>query len=103
MEILINFIHRARRIAKYLLRNEVLVYLDLSNNELGYDGSRYLSQALKINKTLKCLNLRLNGLSDKAGMKFFQDLIYNRGIKELNLSGNSLEYMVRAVPALTKM
>lgn len=57
----------ARRLAKFLMRNEILIYLDISNNQIDYDGSRYLAQALKINTTLTHLNMRLNCLDDKAG------------------------------------
>lgn len=49
-----------RRIAKYLMRSEILLKLDLSNNAIGYEGSRCLSYALKINKSLETLNLALN-------------------------------------------
>jgi Ran GTPase-activating protein (RanGAP) involved in mRNA processing and transport len=49
------------------MRNEILIYLDISNNQIDYDGSRYLAQALKINTTFTHLNMRLNCLDDKAG------------------------------------
>lgn len=42
----------ARRLSKYLIKNEILTHLNLSNNSIGYDGSRYLAQALKLNSTL---------------------------------------------------
>jgi hypothetical protein len=61
------YLFSARRLAKFLMRNEILIYLDISNNQIDYDGSRYLAQALKINTTLTHLNMRLNCLDDKAG------------------------------------
>jgi len=72
------------------MRNDILLDLDLSDNVIGYEGSRYLSQAIKINKTLQRLNLRLNNFNDKAGLKFFRDISINRSLIELNLSANSL-------------
>lgn len=33
----------ARRLAKFLMRNEILLYLNLANNLIGYEGSRYLA------------------------------------------------------------
>lgn len=34
------------------MRTDLLLFLDLSNNQIGYDGSRYIAQSLKINKSL---------------------------------------------------
>lgn len=60
--------------------------MNVSNNCIDYDGSRYIAQALKVNKTLTHLNLSLNSFSDKAGMKFFKDLMMNRTLENLNTS-----------------
>lgn len=76
------------------MRNEILLEIDLSDNLIGYEGSRYLSQGLKINKTLQKINLRLNNFNDKAGAKFFQDIAMNRALFEINLSSNSLSLEV---------
>lgn len=78
------------RIAKYLLRSEILLKLDLSNNAIGYTGSRYLAKALRLNKSLEKLNLALNQFDDKAGAKFFVDLMANKQILHLNLAANQL-------------
>lgn len=67
--------------------------LNLNNNSISYDGSRYISQALKINKTLEELHLKLNKFDDKAGSKFFKDLSLNTGLKFLDLSANSLAHL----------
>lgn len=76
------------------MRNEILLELDLSDNLIGYEGSRYLSQGLKINKTLQKISLRLNNFNDKAGAKFFKDIAMNRALVEINLSSNSLNFEV---------
>lgn len=77
------------------MRNDILLELDLSDNVIGYEGSRYLSHAIKVNKTLQKLNLRLNNFNDKAGMKFFRDISLNKSLVELNLSANSLGSQVK--------
>jgi Ran GTPase-activating protein (RanGAP) involved in mRNA processing and transport len=41
--------------------------LNLGDNSINYEGSRYLCQALKVNKSLVDLNLKLNRIDDKAG------------------------------------
>ena len=76
------------------MRNEVLLTLDLTDNQIGYDGSRYLAQALKMNKTLQRLSLKLNNIKDKGGSKFFKDLIENEALIELNFAANTLGPLV---------
>lgn len=72
----------------------MLTTLDLSDNHIAYEGSRYLAQALKVNKILKNLNLKLNRLDDKAGSKLCIDLMNNQSnLESLSLSSNSLAHM----------
>lgn len=63
----------------------MLTHLNLSNNTIGFDGSRYLAQALKLNNTLEHLSLKLNAIDDKAGAKFFKDLTFNTNLKVLDV------------------
>lgn len=65
----------------------------MSNNSIGYDGSRYIAQALKLNSTLEYLNLKLNSIDDKAGAKFFKDLTFNTNLKILDFEANLLSTM----------
>jgi hypothetical protein len=68
--------------------------LNLSDNQIAYEGSRYLAQALKVNKILKDLSLKLNRLDDKAGSKLCIDLLNNSSnLETLSLSSNSLGHM----------
>ena len=68
--------------------------LDLTDNAIAYEGSRYLAQALKVNKVLKNLSLKLNRLDDKAGSKLCIDLLNNSSnLESISLSSNSLGHM----------
>lgn len=67
----------ARKIAKFVLQTSILTHLNLSDNCITYEGSRYLAQALKVNKSLISLDLKLNRLDDKAGSKLCIDLLNN--------------------------
>lgn len=59
-----------------------------------YEGSRYLAQALKVNKSLRSMNLKLNRIDDKGGSKLCIDLLNNNANLEfLSLSSNSLGHM----------
>ncbi|CAD8139760.1 unnamed protein product [Paramecium octaurelia] len=78
------------RIAKYLMRSEILLKLDLSNNAIGLVGSKNLAYALLFNKSLEHLNLSLNSFNDIAGANFFSKLSQNKSIQHLNLSANQL-------------
>ena len=64
--------------------------MDLSDNQIGYDGSRFLAQAVKSNKTLEELNLKLNQFRDKAGARFFKDLESNKTLRILNIAANGI-------------
>lgn len=53
-----------------------------------------MAQALKVNKSLISLDLKLNRLDDKAGSKLCIDLLNNNsGLQFLGLSSNSLGNM----------
>lgn len=95
----------ARRIAKYLLKTEILTHFNLTDNlvqlfsnwKIHYEGSRYLGQALRVNKSLTFLSLKLNRLDDKAGNKLCKDIQSNNDtLQELNFSSNSLGHLVHS-------
>lgn len=68
--------------------------MNLADNSINYEGSRYLCQALKVNTSLVNLNLKLNRLDDKAGSKMCIDLrVKNSKLKVLNLGANLLGNM----------
>ena len=49
----LNFlIFRAKRLSKLLLRNEMIISLNLSDNKIGYEGISYFGYALKSNTSL---------------------------------------------------
>jgi len=71
-----------------------LTHLNLGDNCISYDGSRFLAQALKVNKSLISLDLKLNRLDDKAGSKLCIDLLNNNScLHFLGLSSNELKSM----------
>jgi Ran GTPase-activating protein (RanGAP) involved in mRNA processing and transport len=78
---------------KLLIKNQILTHLNLSNNAIGFDGSRFLAQALKLNSTLEFISLKLNAIDDKAGAKFFKDLTYNTNLRVLDVEANLLSTM----------
>jgi hypothetical protein len=73
----------ASKLSKFLRHSKIITHLDLGDNNI--------SQGLKINKSLKVLNLHLNRIDDKGGMKFCQDLKqHDYSLEEINFRGNSL-------------
>jgi len=59
------------------MRNDVIISINLSDNKIGYEGVSYFGYALKSNKSLLELNLRLNNLDDASGTRIFKDLCLN--------------------------
>ena len=43
---------RAKRLAKLIMRNEVIIKINLSDNKIGYEGVSYFGYALKSNNSL---------------------------------------------------
>ena len=74
-----NFIlnYRAKRLSKLIMRNDVIISINLSDNKIGYEGVSYFGYALKSNTSLLELNLRLNNLDDASGTRIFKDLCLN--------------------------
>jgi len=56
----------AKMISDALKRNTALTLLDLSDNNIGDEGARMISDALKCNTTLTELNLQCNNIGDAA-------------------------------------
>ena len=84
-------LQRARRISRVVKKNKNIVSIDLSNNQIGYEGARCLSLVLsEPDVELKKLNLSLNLIGDKAFSVMLHDITDNKTLEELNLSSNLL-------------
>ena len=57
------------------------------------EGARYISEALKVNSTLKKLNLDINYLNDEGASIIAQALKENKALKELSL-GNITKWFI---------
>jgi Ran GTPase-activating protein (RanGAP) involved in mRNA processing and transport len=66
--------------------------LNLGDNQIEYHGSRFLAQGLKENTSLIDLNLKLNRIDDKGGLKLCVDLLNHKGLilQNLDISSNAL-------------
>lgn len=84
----------ATRLGNALSNNNLLLYLNLSNNRIGMQGGIELAHALhngnKSRTALRRLNLPSNCISDDGAAAFQDALIYNDTLEELNLSDNGM-------------
>jgi len=81
------------KISLYLYQSKILTHLYLGDNQIHEKGSRCIGDALKVNNSLKVLDLHLNRIEDKGGFRFCQalgDRGGNQVLEELNFRGNSL-------------
>lgn len=86
------------RIALYLYHSKILTHLYLGDNTIHEKGARCIADALKVNKSLKVLDLHLNRIDDKGGSKFCEALMdkdeganaSEGSLLEVNLRANSL-------------
>ncbi|CAM9783753.1 unnamed protein product, partial [Choristocarpus tenellus] len=80
--------HGARLLSKLLGERSVLVSLNMADNQASTvhaEGGRYLGRALRTNKSLVDLNLRLNRLTDEGGRMLMEGMRENTTLTRLNL------------------
>jgi hypothetical protein len=83
-------------LAKMLFSNKVLRSLHLEGNNLGPKSAKEFGIALRVNNTLRLLDLESNQLTqdgeDLAGIvQFINALQHNKSLISLNLANNKLE------------
>ena len=72
------------------IKNSNLATIDLSYNNIGDIGAKFISESLKNHSTLSTLYLRWNSLGE-IGIKFISEsLVFNSKITSLDLSSNSI-------------
>ena len=77
-------------LAEALRVNTTLKLLDLNHNKIDCSGARTLAQALKKNQSLIYLNLRDNKISDAGAENFVEVLQCNKTLMILDLMGNMM-------------
>ena len=77
-------------LAEALRVNATLKLLDLSCNKIDCSGARTLAQALKKNQSLICLKLRDNKISDAGAENFVEVLQCNKTLMILDLLDNCM-------------
>ena len=89
-------------ITNALLKNKTLTRVDFSHNHLGDDGAVHFAQLLKVNQSIRTVNLACNEISDVGGIALASAFIpsanpsgqpsqWNRTVWYFNLSGNNLK------------
>ena len=79
--------------ALLLRRTHSLTVLYLVGCSIGEDGACQLAEALRVNSTLKLLQLRLNPLGEGGAKALMESLAHNTRVKELYLS-QQYKYMI---------
>lgn len=84
--------HGARYISKILDGDSsILEHLDLSNNKISSEGGKYLARSIRSGGKLRRLNLRLNKLGDDGCSLIIEGLLDNPYLEYLNISANKAE------------
>ena len=69
-----------------------MIEIHLSFNKIGDEGIKYLTESLKINKTLNWINLGFNKIGDKGMLYLSDGLQKNTTIINITLYGNKETY-----------
>ncbi|UJR12891.1 hypothetical protein I4U23_017065 [Adineta vaga] len=75
-------------LAEFLQANTTLLKLNLSNNQIAFSGSKYLSNALEKNTTLTSLYLRSDNIDDRGIENLSQALKINKTLEHIDVSNN---------------
>ena len=70
--------------------NETVTCLNLPGNGICDAGATSIAEAIKVNKTLANLNLSGNGISDAGATSIAEAIKVNKTLADLNLSGNGI-------------
>ena len=84
--------HGARYVSKILDGDKsILKHLDLSNNKISSEGGKYLARSIRSGGKLRQLNLRLNKLGDEGCSLIIEGLLDNPYLEYINISANKAE------------
>lgn len=86
----------AKRLASALSCNNLLLYLNLSNNRIGVEGGKAIARSLfdadgnPSRSALRRLNLSCNSIGNDGARAFGETLLYNNTLETLDLSDNKI-------------
>ncbi|XP_047429162.1 leucine-rich repeat-containing protein 74A-like isoform X2 [Mugil cephalus] len=82
----------AKALAIVLQNDNVITHLELEDNTLQADGTRYLMKMLRANVTIQSLNISENHLGHQGAYIISKILLDNYCIKSIKLSGNDFDH-----------
>ena len=77
-------------LAKALILNQPIEYLQLVRNNLQIGGTLVLADALRLNQTVKTLDLDMNDIGDNGAIAIANALRENKSIQDISLSNNGI-------------
>lgn len=77
-------------LAKALILNQPIEYLQLVRNSLQSGGTHVLAEALRLNQTVKTLDLDMNDMGDDGAISIAEALRENKSIQDISLSNNGI-------------
>lgn len=86
--------------ADAIRRNRTLVELSLFNNAIGVDGGRAIAEAIRMNDSLRSLDLRENGFDSQTAVTLLQ---VSGGRVVLDEEVRGLPTLLRATPFLHRV
>ena len=75
-------------VAEILYSNTQIAILNLGNNNLGDDGIKIISNAIKDNRVLVSFNISSNSISHKGGKILFNNICCQKSIINLDISNS---------------
>ena len=80
----------AKYLADYIKFNNSIEILNLSENQIGEEGAKYFGEALKVNSSLQNLDLEKNQIGDEGAKALVKVLINSDSLELLDIRYNQL-------------
>ncbi|XP_078136177.1 NLR family CARD domain-containing protein 3 isoform X2 [Sander vitreus] len=80
----------SKALSRALLVNRTLTSLNLRNNNIGSKGAKFLAEALKMNQVLVSINFQNNAIEEEGAQALAEVLHCNRKLVSLNIRKNKI-------------
>ncbi|XP_032358117.1 NLR family CARD domain-containing protein 3 isoform X1 [Etheostoma spectabile] len=80
----------SKALSRALLVNRTLTSLNLRNNNIGSKGAKFLAEALKMNQVLVSINFQNNSIEEEGAQALAEVLHCNRKLVSLNIRKNKI-------------
>ena len=88
----------AKHLAEALKVNTTLKEIELSTNQIGDDGAQHLSEALLVNTSLQYIDLEKNNINNGGAQSLAASFKGHQSLRKIYMDGNDIDNLQIACP-----